>query len=207
MSETEILDIYDEDMNFLGKATREEAHQKGLWHSTFQCWLINNKNSEKEIIFQKRQENKLTFPNYYDITAAGHLVSGEKLEDGLRELEEELGVKISFEQLIPIGIIKQQFKSTDYIDNEFCNVFLSICNQPFSEYRLQKEEVKSLISIKMSEFEDLINERLEKIIVKGIELNDKNQLECTEIVERLQDFVPHGYEYYSKVIKNIKNLY
>lgn len=36
MSELEFLDIYDEDMNYLGKATRGEAHTKGLWHSTFQ---------------------------------------------------------------------------------------------------------------------------------------------------------------------------
>jgi hypothetical protein len=110
MSELEFLDIYDEDMNYLGKATRGKHTQKG------------------------------------------------------------------------------------------CGI------QPFSEYRLQKEEVKGLISIKICDFEDLINERLEKIIAKGIEFNEKNQLDNIDRITKLQDFVPHGHEYYSKIISSIKNL-
>lgn len=35
----ELIDIYDEKMNLLGTATREQAHREGLWHTSFHCWI------------------------------------------------------------------------------------------------------------------------------------------------------------------------
>lgn len=36
----ELIDIYDEKMNLLGTATREQAHREGLWHTSFHCWIV-----------------------------------------------------------------------------------------------------------------------------------------------------------------------
>ncbi len=31
----ELIDIYDENMNFLGTAPKSQAHKEGLWHMIF----------------------------------------------------------------------------------------------------------------------------------------------------------------------------
>ena len=33
----EKLDIYDENMNYIGSRDRDEVHQNGLWHKTIHC--------------------------------------------------------------------------------------------------------------------------------------------------------------------------
>ncbi|MDC3417918.1 hypothetical protein [Aquibacillus salsiterrae] len=36
----EQLDIFDHNKKHIGKANREDAHRLGLWHQTFQCWIV-----------------------------------------------------------------------------------------------------------------------------------------------------------------------
>jgi hypothetical protein len=61
--ETEQLKIFDENRNPIGVASREDVHRLGYWHETFHCWFV-------------------------DITAAGHLMADESVEDGVREIKE-----------------------------------------------------------------------------------------------------------------------
>ena len=42
----ELIDIYDEKMNLLGTATREQAHREGLWHTSFHCWIVRRSPEE-----------------------------------------------------------------------------------------------------------------------------------------------------------------
>ena len=95
----EILDIYDAKMNHIGTASREEAHKFGYWHQTFHCWIVRREKGKNYVLFQIRDKEKQDAPNKLDITAAGHLKSGETKEDGLRELSEELGICANIDQL------------------------------------------------------------------------------------------------------------
>ena len=36
----ELIDIYDENMHPLGTAPIMQAHQEGLWHKSFHCWIV-----------------------------------------------------------------------------------------------------------------------------------------------------------------------
>lgn len=48
----EYLDILDENGESTGKtASRDEAHQKGLWHKSVHVWIINS-NSNNEILIR-----------------------------------------------------------------------------------------------------------------------------------------------------------
>ncbi|WP_372454640.1 NUDIX hydrolase, partial [Priestia aryabhattai] len=78
----------------------------GLWHQTFHCWIYRVVNDQIEMLFQKRHPQKDTCPDLLDITSAGHLLASEQPCDGVRELEEELGLSVSFEELDKLGVIR-----------------------------------------------------------------------------------------------------
>ncbi|MDF2939105.1 MAG: hypothetical protein K0Q90_4478, partial [Paenibacillaceae bacterium] len=99
MAQDENFDIFDEHMNHIGTASRQEAHAQGLWHRTFHCWVLRKGSAGWEILLQLRHKDKDTFPGLLDVSSAGHLLAGELVEDGVRELEEELGIGVPYPEL------------------------------------------------------------------------------------------------------------
>lgn len=68
----------------------QEIHEKGLPHRIV---YIICRNEKGLILLQKRSPNMLTYPNLWDVSAAGHVDEGEAYEVAAeRELREELGV-------------------------------------------------------------------------------------------------------------------
>lgn len=87
MSSDEWLDVFNEQMKKIGQASRKNVHAQGLWHQTFHCWIINKSTTGRwSLLFQLRRKDKDVFPNQHDISCAGHLLSGEAVEEGVREL-------------------------------------------------------------------------------------------------------------------------
>ena len=88
---TELIDVLDENGNKTGEVeTKEEIYKRGLWHRSVHIWIENDK---QELLVQKRNPLKNTFPNLWAISSAGHVIAGEtSIESGLRELKEELDV-------------------------------------------------------------------------------------------------------------------
>ncbi len=203
----EQLDIFNEDMVHIGTSPREEVHKQGHWHQTFHCWLISRENDKHYIIFQKRHRDKDTFPNRYDITAAGHLMAGESPSDGIREVQEELGIDITFEDLQYLGIIKYDFHSDELIDREFCHVFISECNMPFYEYSPQLEEVSGLVKLDMEEAKAFFSGKKDSISVTGIELDD-NGAKCDIKIDLVkEDFIMHEFHYYLFVLEQAQDYF
>ena len=121
MSEKEIIAVFNENMEQIGTAPRQQAHDQGLWHHTFHCWIVRKEGDRKFLLFQRRGENKKAFPNVLDITAAGHIMADESVEDGIRELEEELGLSVDHSQLLDLGIRCEVVKLPNMINREFCH--------------------------------------------------------------------------------------
>ena len=100
---SELFDVYDEALNHIGVKARAAVHRDGDWHQVFHCWVIGrDADGGSFVILQKRAPNK-DYPGKIDISAAGHLEAGETVRDGVREIEEELGLQVGFEDLIPLG--------------------------------------------------------------------------------------------------------
>ena len=71
--------------------TRGKTHLLKRWHRSVHVWLIDP--AVGLVALQKRSPNKDTFPGRWDISAAGHIESGdESRPTAVRELAEELGV-------------------------------------------------------------------------------------------------------------------
>ena len=113
--ETELFYHVDEADRLLGSITRKEAHSnKELIHR--QVYIII-KNSQNQILFQKRSPHKDTHPNRWAVGVAGRVTYGQSYEKAaIREVREEIGkrVKVNF---ITSMLIKMPEET------EFCSIF------------------------------------------------------------------------------------
>ncbi|MGS2761856.1 NUDIX hydrolase [Sinomicrobium sp. M5D2P9] len=148
----EYVDILDEHGNYTGKALlKSEAHAKGLFHPTIHVWLYT---ADGKVLLQKRSEKKEIFPGHWDVSVAGHIGAGEDpLTSAIRETEEELGLRISENDLEKTGICKSVKKHGQHItDKEFHHIYISPLRVPVSQLKLQETEVDDIKLMDMDEF-------------------------------------------------------
>ena len=202
--ETEKLRIYDEHRVAQGVASRQVVHEKGYWHETFHCWVVSREKDQDLIYLQLRSRDKKDFPGLFDITAAGHLLADESVKDGVREVSEELGLKISFNELIPLGTTKDQLAIGDFLDNEHCHCFLYFKKDNNDHtFELQKEEVSGIAKVDFEEFAALISRAKDRVEVEGF----ISTLEGKETFKKeisLTDLVPHSALYWQNIIEQIE---
>jgi isopentenyldiphosphate isomerase len=189
----ELLDILDETGLPTGEVVpKSAAHRLGLWHRCFHCWICGSDPGGSYLLLQRRASTKDTWPGYLDITAAGHLAAGEETLDGLREVEEELGLRIEPERLVPLGTRRVEQKIPGGCDRELHEVFLVSDATPPEDLRLQKEEVDAVFRIGLDDVETLY----EKGSAPAREYAE-GRMSATRI--HLAEFVPKEEGYLRKV--------
>jgi isopentenyldiphosphate isomerase len=152
----ELLDILDESGRPPGEVVaKSEAHRLGLWHRCFHCWICGSDSEGPYLLLQRRAAAKDTWPGYLNITVAGHLSAGEETLDGLREVEEELGLRVNPGRLVPLGTRKVVQQIPAGCDREFHEVFLLVDDTPPERLRLQKEEVEAVFRLNLDDVEAL----------------------------------------------------
>jgi 8-oxo-dGTP pyrophosphatase MutT (NUDIX family) len=75
--------------------------------------------------------------------------------DGLREVEEELGLQVEPERLVPLGTRRVEQEIPGGCDREFHDVFLLFDATPPGDLCLQREEVESVFRLDLDEVEAL----------------------------------------------------
>jgi isopentenyl-diphosphate Delta-isomerase len=163
----ECVDILDKNGNQNGEIKpKSEVHEKGLWHKTVHIWFINSKN---EVLLQRRSKNKENSPDMWDVSVGGHVSSGEDLiSAAIREVKEEVGIKITPKNLEFIGTVKQEFilNQGTYIDNEFLSIYIiKIDIDNINQLSLQKEEVQILRWIPIKEFKQWADQRKPDLVI------------------------------------------
>lgn len=192
---SELLDIYDAQGCHIGVKERADVHRDGDWHKVFHCWVVyRDTDGVDYIVMQKRGPHKDTFPNLLDITAAGHYQAGEAIQDGMREVEEELGIKVNFDQLVPLGQHVGVVQYENLIDRQFCDVFLLVHNQDIADYHFQKEELDGLVVFPVREGLKLFRNQIETLTVRAVGFGIDHML----VSER--DFVPRTDDYQTRVL-------
>ncbi|GMK38812.1 putative Nudix hydrolase [Paenibacillus sp. CCS19] len=199
--ENEMLKIFDDNRNQIGIATREEVHKLGHWHEAFHCWFIS-KEDKGYIYLQLRSAMKKDYPSLFDITAAGHLLAHETVLDGVREIKEEIGIDVSIQELIPLGIIEYCVNRTGFIDKELTNVYLFIGENILKEALLQREEVAGIVRTEFESFYKFWMGELDQIRVEGYEMIEESKISIDKIINK-DNFVPHEISYYENVVKLI----
>lgn len=177
----EYLDTYNEQHEFVGTFSREEVHEKGLWHNTIHCWLYDD---EGNVYFQVRSDaNKLY------TTSSGHVQAGESLNDAFgREVKEEIGIDVDYSQaeLLKVIVWKMDKEKNGKLvkDRAFANVYILNIKDHEYNFSFSDNEVCGVVKLNASEVLDLFNDKID--VIKGI-FYDENKKEEKDF--RKEDFL------------------
>lgn len=196
---SELLDIFNDKMEKIGQASRDEAHREGYWHQTFHCWILTSHDGNNYVLVQKRSPLKKAYPDKLDISAAGHLVAGETPKDGIREVEEELGIEPSLSKMLNLGIrISSTGTPGVKCNREFCHVVLLEDNTKLQDHVLQESEVSSLVEIKVEDGLKLFGGDVDEITATAMtSTNGRKQINSITVTR--DDFIYRIDPYYLKI--------
>lgn len=171
----ELFDVLNERGEYTGEVVeRDVCHKEGLWHKAVVVFIISK--DKKRVLLQQRSANKKLWPNLWDITAGGHVLTGEFGSDAaIRECFEEIGVKINKNDLEFIGCTTSTIIRGDIVDNHYNEFYIVKRDVNLNDIKLQEEEVQD---IKWFDREDVI----ERINNNYDDLTDK--MGCWEYLEK-----------------------
>lgn len=135
-AEMEFWDVLDENGNKTGEIAKRKKDFYVLgdnrYHLVVVAWIYNN----GKFLCQKRGENKQVDPLKWSIPG-GSAYSGESSEYAcLREIEEEVGIKLKKEDLIFVERLKRK--------TDFCDVWLSVSEIKNSDIIINSDEVSDV---------------------------------------------------------------
>lgn len=165
----ETIDLVNENDEIIGQTTKEEAHLKGLFHRVTAVLIINDKG---QIALQKRSRN-IIGGGLLDHSAAGHVPIEESYETAaLRELSEELGIKVSIKKID--HMLKELWHDKDKNNlKHIYSLFIGNHNGPFI---LQESEVESVEFYDIEKISEMIKENPENFTT-GMKLSFKSYLD------------------------------
>lgn len=143
----ELVDMFDGRRKPLNKVVERYTHIEGEYSQGSHIWIMNSKN---EFLIQKRSANKRVYPNLWSVTSGGTDSKETTLDTALREVEEELGIKLKEEELELMMSYKRK--------HDFVDVWLLRKDIDIKDITLQEEEVTDVKWISQSELENLIKE-------------------------------------------------
>jgi isopentenyldiphosphate isomerase len=149
----ELLDVVGEDGRHLGTKRRGDVHRDGDWHLAFHLWVV----APAGVLLQRRARDKASWPGYLDASAAGHLVAGEAIADGVREAEEELGVAYAFAELASLGVHRvDDPERSGVVNRELQHVFAVRDDRPLTAWTgFDRVELDELVLVGHDDFATL----------------------------------------------------
>lgn len=175
----EYIDVVNENNILTGKSVlKNEVHEKGFWYREVIGFVMNENN---EILLQKRAANKKDKANMWEV-CYGHVSSKEVPETSmLRELEEEIGLKVEEKDLnfLRIEKIKEQNEDATRFHYAFSYIYLIITNNKISDYLLDKNEVSDIKYVTIKELKQLYVTKDKELALNNLQylLELLNQIE------------------------------
>lgn len=201
----EMLDVLNEKYQVIGQETRHNVHKKGLLHAAFQCWFYQVIDGMPYLLFQKRNAD-VNFPNLLDITAAGHLKAGEGPREGAREIKEELGIDITFEDLTALGITEDRLPHDGVRkDWECSHIYVYLFQGEMEALQLNPEEVAGVMRLPLAAFKEMVEDQAVVQEVTAVSY-DGEQTTAAVYSLSIRDFVPHTADYYRFFIEKLEEM-
>ena len=190
---TELLEVVDVAGRPTGVAkTRSAIHLDGDWHRAFHCWILRR--GGQEVVLQRRALIKDTFPGCWDAAAAGHWRFGESAAEAAREIGEELGIAVRFDDLV----YRAQERSahsfpSGLIDRELHEVYVLQDDRPLSVYRPDPAEVMGLGAFPLDGLMSLAAGEAPSVTsTEAVAVGQDGRLLPTRVVLTREQFVPYS---------------
>ncbi|MBT8271790.1 MAG: NUDIX domain-containing protein [Flavobacteriaceae bacterium] len=155
----EYIDLVNPEGKPLGKRVlKSDAHLNGWYHNTIHVWLYDKTG---HVLLAQRSAAKLIFPLLWDVSAAGHVDAGEQIiHAAIREVDEELGLKLDKDVLNFVGVFKheKEYDNGRIRDYEFHHAYIAPLKVGIGELRLQPGEVDGVKLVGPGEFMKLLEE-------------------------------------------------
>lgn len=197
----ELLDVYDENGNYIKALDRKIVHQKALWHKTVHCWLYDKYGY---VYFQIRKDEKTFYT-----TASGHVKSKETLKEAFgREIKEEIGIDINYDkaELIDVVNFKLDRKNKDgsvFKDRAFANVFGYDISNDNLKFNFDPNEVMGLVKVKAKDALDLFKNKKGKINAEIINMDNSITKRLVDFNEFLVNKGETAIEKYGKILNYV----
>jgi isopentenyldiphosphate isomerase len=167
----ELFDVLDEFGIPTGETKpRALVHKDGDWHRSFHLWIVKD---GTHVLLQRRSHKKDLEPNKLDVTVGGHFGAGETLLEVVREVEEEIGLKVQLKDLEFIETRQGERLYDNATDREFVDVYAMKCDQPLDQYYLRCDEVSVLYEVPLDKAIDLY-ERGAFVAAYGYDCQQRN---------------------------------
>lgn len=156
----ELLDVLDENGIKTGQILpRKEVHKQGLWHRIIVIAIVNEKN---QILMQQRSSNKDKNSNMWDISATGHLATGQdSLAAATREISEEVTVSLGYNVEVKdfrfmFSYRKEEKVSEDHFDRQYYDFFILRQNGLTADnLKFQASEVQAVKFVTINELNEM----------------------------------------------------
>lgn len=124
----EFIEVVDKFGNYTGQVVeRKKVHNLRLPHWEVIILIVNDRG---QILLQKRSTQKRFYPNKWSL-CSGLVIAGESVEEGaLRELQEELGIKVLKEDL---KLLEENLDLTRF--------YYVVCSKEERDFSIQEEEL------------------------------------------------------------------
>lgn len=178
----EYIDIYNDNHELIGTCEKKLAHKLGMWHEVFTCEFINPRKNTAIFQIKNNNHNNIHDKDMMEITVGGHYISGEKREDGIREIQEETGIKANFKDLKYLGV--RQAATTvnpTYIVREFQHIYLYFTDNEVNELKCVDDEVSEFIEFDIDELIKLLLNKKKSIY--GYTSKEKIKITLDNFVE------------------------
>jgi isopentenyldiphosphate isomerase len=194
-ADAELLDLVDP---VTGRPTgetarRDRVHREGLWHATFHLWIVR-RGPPPRLLFQRRGERVRVAAGLLDVPVGGHYRAGESAREGVREVQEELGVPVAFDGLLRLGRRFCVHHEPGVLDHELVDVFLHETELDLLAHEPDPDELAGLYELTLDDALELFSGRVEACEARGFEVADAPRTLRTRTVRR-EDFVFHADAY------------
>lgn len=150
----ELFDVVTADGEATGTTKRRaDVHRDGDWHRSLHIWVYRVDEAGPFVLLQRRGLRKDTQPGMMDPAVSGHLGAGETVDDGFREMEEEIGILPDISRMRHVGTRPRAAEGTTpgVIDRELQEVYLYRDDRPLGQYRPNPAELEALIQIRLQD--------------------------------------------------------
>jgi 8-oxo-dGTP pyrophosphatase MutT (NUDIX family) len=195
MTSSEIIDIFSSKGEPQGQMRRSHAHADKQWHHTVHCWVVADRDGQRTLIAQRRHSSK-NRPGLLDASAGGHLLSGEDPTAATREIEEELGATVCFEDLEALGTFPISHGDGG-CDNEFANLFVLRDSRPLRNWSFDRKEASALVEIPVERLRDAV---FGSAVVIGVE--HTGSIARTMRINR-RTFTPFSDSYWEALLASV----